>query len=536
MERLSVWESPVLSRFFMLVLAIAIAWIITTWPFSQAALFIFGSILLLLAFLKPRWALYTLPFTVPFGSIREVPVGPAMVGGTEVLLACFLIGWACRGIARRELYLLAPRQWRYPPLWDPILLWYGVMLLSVSQSSSFADSMKELVKWGETFALYAIAVHELRRRDMVIIITMTLAAGTLAAVEGIYQSLWLVGPESFKFPIGNQILLRAYGRFTQPNPYAGYLGMVLPLAYALVAVMRQPQAGSTTQRVPPSVNSSSTSIPVAVSRQETEDRWLLSPTLSLPPFLSTRSGILLWAKRCSVIMFMALFLSLSRGGWIAGVLAAAVVAKLFFNRRPIPLLLLITGVFTTFAALGGSQILPGVVSRVSSIVTYINFINIDLATVGISAENHSILERLAHWDAGIKMWADSPWLGQGIGNYEATYPIFRTPPWEQALGHAHNLLINTLAETGALGLIAYLIFWISALRLAFEAVQRSSGLWRGIAIGIFAAMVHLHVHNFFDNLYVHGMYLHIALLLAIAAKLSQPDKEAFASEAKEVVI
>ena len=128
------------------------------------------------------------------------------------------------------------------------------------------------------------------------------------------------------------------------------------------------------------------------------------------------------------------------------------------------------------------------------------------------------------------MWADSPLLGQGLGNYATVYGQFNIPPWEDPLGHAHNYFLNVLAETGTLGLIVYLMFWASAFQLILKAINVSTGLWRGLAIGIFATMIHLHVHNFFDNLYVHGIYLQVALLLAMAAKLCEVE------EAKETII
>ena len=542
MGRLGTWESPWLSRFFVLVLAIVIAWLIAMWPLSWAALLVFGSILLVLAAVKPRWALYTLPFAVPFGSIYEIQVGPAMVGGTEALLGGFLLGWIARGIAQRDLHL--PR----PPLWDVMLLWYVVMLLSVSQSSSLAASLKELVKWGEMFALYAIAVHELKRRDMVILVAMTLVAGTLEALEGIYQSWYLIGPDPFRFPIGNQIWLRAYGRFVQPNPYAGYLGLVLPLAYGLVIVMRDvartsiPACSScinsgfcsTCDRNPefgaisnPNAEFGATSDANAefgptCDRKAGFGATFARPRESTDDIYFSHDRIFRWAKICTTIMLIALILTWSRGGWIGALLAVASVSILLGDRRAPFLLLLIGALIGMMAAM--ADFLPAqLANRMSDIVAYFNVINLDVSSITLTPGNFSIVERLAHWEAGLNMWADKPWLGQGIGNYAAVYPTFYTPPWLDPLGHAHNFLLNTLAETGVIGLIAYLIFWVSALRFILEAIPRSTGLWRGIAIGVFAAMVHLHVHNFFDNLYVHGMYLHVALLLAIAAKLHHSE-------------
>ncbi|MBA3531145.1 MAG: hypothetical protein H0T73_04400, partial [Ardenticatenales bacterium] len=175
-------ESHWLSPFFALLMGVGLAWLIATLPLAVAALLVLGTIFVVLVLAQPRWGLYMLPFAVPFGSLREVTIGPATVGGTEALLALFLVAWVARGVARRELRLARP------PLLGAIALWYGVMLLSTLQSLSLAASLKELVKWGETFALYAVAAQELRRRDIAIVVATTLAAGVLAATEGIYQA------------------------------------------------------------------------------------------------------------------------------------------------------------------------------------------------------------------------------------------------------------------------------------------------------------------------------------------------------------
>jgi hypothetical protein len=142
-----------LSRFFVVGLAAALAALIALAPLPGSALLIFGAILVVAVLVEPRWGLYLLPFTVPFGSVREISVGPATVGGTEALLGLFLAAWLARGVARRALRL------RLPPLAGAFALWYGVMLLSLLNSASLADSLKELVKWAETFAVFAIAAR-----------------------------------------------------------------------------------------------------------------------------------------------------------------------------------------------------------------------------------------------------------------------------------------------------------------------------------------------------------------------------------------
>ena len=115
------------------------------------------------------------------------------------------------------------------------------------------------------------------------------------------------------------------------------------------------------------------------------------------------------------------------------------------------------------------------------------------------------------------MWRDQPWLGIGFGNYAVVYPLYAVGRWLDPLGHAHNYFLNIGAETGLVGLTLYLIFWVFTLGLLWQTVRRSQGFNRAVAIGAIGIIVHLHVHNFFDNLFVQGMYLHLAIILALVS-------------------
>jgi O-antigen ligase len=119
------------------------------------------------------------------------------------------------------------------------------------------------------------------------------------------------------------------------------------------------------------------------------------------------------------------------------------------------------------------------------------------------------------------MWTDNPWLGVGIGNYEAAYARYALPMWTYALGHAHNYYLNIGAEAGVLGFVAYLVLWGTALVGTWRIGRQASGWAWGVALGVLGVLVHLFVHNFFDNLYVHNMYLHVAILLGIVPLLSR---------------
>jgi len=149
----------------------------------------------------------------------------------------------------------------------------------------------------------------------------------------------------------------------------------------------------------------------------------------------------------------------------------------------------------------------------------------DVRGVEVTDANFAVLERVAHWQAAVGMWTDRPWLGVGIGNYEPVYERYALPLWPLPLGHAHNYYLNIAAEAGVVGLAAYLLLWAAALLGAWQASRQARGWAWGVALGILGVLVHLSVHNAFDNLYVHTIYLHLAILLGIVPILTRRSEQ-----------
>jgi hypothetical protein len=84
------------------------------------------------------------------------------------------------------------------------------------------------------------------------------------------------------------------------------------------------------------------------------------------------------------------------------------------------------------------------------------------------------------------------------------------------LGHAHNYYLNVLAEAGGIGFLAYMVLW-GAVFLRLGRAAFFAGTWkRGVLAGAFGALVALSIHNLFDNLFVHAMYLQVGLTLGLA--------------------
>jgi putative inorganic carbon (HCO3(-)) transporter len=95
------------------------------------------------------------------------------------------------------------------------------------------------------------------------------------------------------------------------------------------------------------------------------------------------------------------------------------------------------------------------------------------------------------------------------------------------LGHAHNVYINFLAETGVLGAGAFAIFWLAAIWHTLRAslfMPKRQHLHKALAIGILGTLIYLSIHNLFDNLFVQHLQLQLALLLGglVAMKEARP--------------
>jgi len=420
-----------------------------------------------LLLIRPRYALYLLCFAVPFGSLPQLSVGGIRVGVTEALTGLLLVAWVAKLMAFRE-------QISWPRLSILLALFIGVTLFSLLNATAPTLAFKEAAKWIEFAGVLVFVANGLTPEQRRITMGCLLLAGTAQALLGIYQFLSRSGPESFVV-LGR--FVRAYGTFEQPNPYGGYLGLVGPLAFALaLPLLRRPER------------------------------------LARPDWLK-------WLAAGSLILIaIALIMSWSRGAWIAFAVAVPVVV-LASSRKGAIASAVVAAVLALVGAAGGFGLVPASVSQRLS--TFLPFAQTqDLTAVEVTDSNYASLERLAFWQAALGMWRDHPWLGVGLGNYATAYPAYSLPKWRMALGHAHNYYLNIAAETGLLGLGAYLLLWTGALVQVGQAIRRSSGLFaRCLALGALGMLVHLSIHNTVDNLWVHSMYIHVAIVVGLVQSM-----------------
>jgi putative inorganic carbon (HCO3(-)) transporter len=440
-------------------------------PLRWAAVGVLVIALSIAMLIQPSIGLILIAIAIPWAS-SLAPLPVRGLGVVDLLVLAVVITWLARGVTRREIKLKAPGL-----IW-PLLIFVWVAGASLTQAVSWQDGLPEWLKWVEFSVLYVVGLQVLGPRSALVLVAALLAAGVSQAALGAYQFLRQTGPEGFIL-MGR--FMRAYGTLNQPNPYAGYLGYLAPVA-ASIAIMA-----------------------FRLWRSTRHSRYLMICALGAGTTIALVAGI---------------FMSWSRGAWL-GLAASFLVVVSLANKRSAAIAMVTVAVLVLAISVVGTGWLPDAIeSRVQDPGSYIG--GLDPSNTEVTDENFSVLERLAHWRAGWSMFEDRPWLGVGIGNYAASYSRYALPYWYEPLGHAHNVFINFLAETGILGLGAFLGFWLAVVWTAARYAWRGGQSWgMALAVGLVGTWTYLVVHSLFDNLFVGHMQLQLALLLAALAAMRQ---------------
>jgi O-antigen ligase len=325
------------------------------------------------------------------------------------------------------------------------------------------------------------------------------------AAVGLYQTFAHIGPGTFTVLLGGQLVMRAYGTFEQPNPFAAYLNYTLPIIVSLLVSWFLEKRQSGEMR----------------GHQGNGENFRLFPLMLKHRFAVPSNLLYLVVFVALPIIAAASFFSLSRGAWL-GLIVGCVVMLVLRSQRAWVWFTLALLIGVSLPVLGSLSVLPtAIADRIADIPKFLGLDLFDPRGIELTPENFGIVDRMAHWFAAWGMFSDYPWLGVGIGNYAVAYYDYNLKEWPFSLGHAHNFYLNMLAETGLIGATCYLLFVMATLVYAWRVARQSVGVWRAVAFGILGSLSAIAVHNFFDNLYVHGMNIQFGLLLGLLGQLRE---------------
>jgi len=480
-------SSAQVSTASLLIAAILTGYIVFSLPLMWAAIVLLVVILVVATIVDPLVGLGVVLVLGPTKPLTDffVPQLPLDIG--QIALLVTLGAWLMHKVREKKINI------PHSPLALPILVFIGAASLSLVNALSVGFALKELIKWVQVVIILWLVTDCIDKRKLPTIIGLVLFAAAVQALVGVWQfGIRDRGPEHFL--ILNDRFYRAYGSFEQPNPYGGFLGLVLPVSLGLTMGALGVWFGYVWHSA------------------KTRDIRQIAASVANRGFLP-----LIGFGALSALLLSGLLMSWSRGAWL-GFGAAGAVLLFAWPRKWWLGALLLGGAAAAFVVALELNLLPGAIaSRLTGFAAFVS--TFDVRGVDINDLNYSVFERLAHWQAAQEMARFNPVFGVGFGNYEPVYPGYALINWPQPLGHAHNIYLNTLAETGIVGLTAYITMWLIIFWQTWRMTRQDDVWVRSIAIGLLGAWAHLSMHNFLDKLYVANLHLHIAALLGILSVL-----------------
>jgi O-antigen ligase len=197
-----------------------------------------------------------------------------------------------------------------------------------------------------------------------------------------------------------------------------------------------------------------------------------------------------------VISVPALLLSFSRGGYLALVVIAVLLAATHRARvLVLPVLLVLVAVVSR---------LPPVAKRLG-------------AEINLADPNNSLQERIRLWGATFRMLRDHPIFGSGLSGFKQTIAAYRSGVYTEDLIYPHNIVLNFWTEVGLLGLAAFAWLYVQAVRVAWAGWRHGIAEWRPLQLGVLLALVGIAVHGLVDVPYwKNDLSLEFWVLLALS--------------------
>jgi O-antigen ligase len=211
------------------------------------------------------------------------------------------------------------------------------------------------------------------------------------------------------------------------------------------------------------------------------------------------------------LMVASIFLSGSRGGMFSMTIEIAVLAAIFFGQNR-----------NRSATLAGVTVL----------VLFLGFlfwlgseqITQRLASLGQTTISSDARFRIAK--DSLRMVADRPLLGWGLGTFALVYPHYRSFYTDDVVNAAHNDYLQFLAETGVVGFAAILWLLAGLVRAGVRDLRswiRRRGV--GSRAAAFIGALGIMCHSFTDfNLQIPANAMMFFALCALASAESRPNE------------
>ncbi|MFC1892056.1 O-antigen ligase family protein [Thermodesulfobacteriota bacterium] len=364
---------------------------------------------------------------------------------TIIALAAFLM----------EKSLTWEWEWIKTPLDLPILCLLLLCLLSTAYSMNRRISLSSILLLFNYLTIFYLTIHTFNtRRRLRGLIYLIIGIAVFLSIFGLFKKFgmnpfpwWDYGdiryhPLALSSTYGNQ------------NHLAGYMEMVLPLVLGLL-------------------------------------------------LFGYNTGKLFILAYFSLLILVALILSLSRGGWIGILLGLSFMAVMllsssYFKRKKLLISAIVGAVFLALIVLASTPVVE------------------EFRTLAEKDQTPSIYGRTKIWGGVLDMIEDYPVIGSGPGTFSTIFTRYQPPGMSARFFMAHNDYLQFVSETGLI-LIPIIMWVIVALyRNGFKKLRNPSRLVQGTTLGAMTGITAMLVHSIVDfNLHIPANTILFTVLAAI---------------------
>jgi O-antigen ligase/tetratricopeptide (TPR) repeat protein len=365
------------------------------------------------------------------------------------------------------------------PLWLP---------LSIAPSLTWGAALK-LTAYAALFFVvlfypFGPSRHgEAERRFYRYVLIAILIGGLSVAYIGILERflwngkiLWFFVPYDWG-RAQTDLFVRVRGPFVNPDHFAAFLNLVLPIAVAGVL---------------------------------------------FPTFITRRNGgpFHVFSAVAALMIFIALLLSLSRAGWLGAIvgLSTLVLLASFVQPEKRPMLLRFSHrVTVTFCAL----MAVGVLACALLFVGGQGRRDVDVRLKQTIKDGQGLDFRIAVWRDTMPMVRDFPLFGVGLGAFEDVFPHYQSPPWSSTrIWEAHNDYLELLSSAGVVGFALLLWFFAAVGRRLYKGLRTLPSDVLPVVAALLAAASAMAVQEFFDfNLQIPANAILFTILLSLVMRL-----------------
>jgi O-antigen ligase len=190
----------------------------------------------------------------------------------------------------------------------------------------------------------------------------------------------------------------------------------------------------------------------------------------------------------------------ARAGWrdfgVALVVTGALVAAVMTGCRGAFMALLAgLAAWAGLLALRTHNRIRAVVTAVAGVVTLAVVVACGgLVFARLAGEGSSLPTKLRVWDEALRVGAEFPWLGAGVGAFRAAFGHLKTIFGEYTVWHAENEYVQGFVELGAIGALLAALVTAFGGRLLARSIRREAVPEPELVFGALAALAAFALH------------------------------------------